>query len=133
MATESDFGYRAFDLEVREDTVPLVAARTWVQHLVVFAVRREMAGGATTTKALAALLDQTETNVGRKLSGAGNMTFDDLVKLAVAFGPEILPSVSSRIDLFPPAYRDRLKWDRANGMASPRLRDGATGVPDKPA
>lgn len=121
VAVETDYGYRAYDIPVDPD-VPLdeVAGR-WFGHLVAFALRREMAAGATSAGAVAELLQVTGGHLRKKLAGSTPFTLEDLVRLAVAFGPQLIPQLEGAESIFPPAYRGRLEWDRRAGMARARI------------
>lgn len=121
MASESDFGYRYYDIAVDPTRSLEDVAATWLNHLVVFAVRREMAALATQSRAVADLLTVTPGHLRKKMAGSVGMTIEDLVRLAMAFGPDVLPAVAGRDEIFPPSYRGRVRWDRHSGMARPSL------------
>lgn len=119
MPNEDDFGHSEysppFDATADLDAV----ARDWLQHLVVLALRREVASRSTTQVAIAERLRKNEAHFRKILAGKSPMTLEQLVTLLLAFGPEILPSLESRDALFPPLYRSRLTWKRAKNMAWP--------------
>jgi hypothetical protein len=121
VAAETDFGYRAYDVAV-DPALPLeeVVGR-WLRHLIVFALRREMVAGGTPRAAVAVLLDVTDGHIGKKLAGSASFTLEDVVRLLMAFGPDLLPRFENAEEIFPPAYRGRLQWDRDAGMARPKL------------
>lgn len=123
VADETDFGYRAYDMPV-DPEVPLdeVVGR-WFRHLLVLTLRREMAAGATPRLAVAELLQVTDGHMGKKLAGTTSFTLEDVVRLLMAFGPELLPRFKDAEEMFPPSYRGRLRWDRRSGMAHPRVGD----------
>lgn len=107
--SEGDFGYRGFDLQPTEwhggaDD----AAAKWFKHRVVYEVRREMASSATTRRHVAERLSVVENHLGKKLAGSSPVTVDDLVRLAIAFGPGVVPKVASAEDLFPPGFHPSL-------------------------
>lgn len=117
MPAETDFGYRAYDIAVDPTLAPEEAVERWMRHLLVFALRREMTAGATPRVAVAQLLGVTEGHLGRKLAGTTALTLEDVVRLMIAFGPALLPRFDNVEDIFPPAYRGRLRWARLDGTA----------------
>lgn len=122
MPAEADFGYRGYDVEPGAwDGSLNAAAVRWFQHLVVFELRREMAGGATSRTDVAQLLDVTVGHMGKKLAGTAAVTAEDVVRLAIAFGPSVVPRFDRPAELFPPGFRELLLWDRDRGMARPSL------------
>lgn len=121
MATEFDFGRRSYDPVLSSDSSLDEVVQDWLQHLIVLKLRQEMEAGATPRKAVARLLGVVDGQLGRKLAGTQPVTFEDLARLLMAFGPTLFPTLKNESDLFPPSCLNRLAWDRKDGMRIPRL------------
>lgn len=121
MPKESDFGYRGFDMAPEASLTPLSAATRWFQHLVVLELRREMAATAASKSDVASALRVVDGQLRKKLAGTSGLTLDDLVALTLAFGPKLMPSFATELEMFPPGLRGSLEMGRNLGMTTVSL------------